>query len=182
MESRKWDIFFALLKFKRWFRFFQYLFLFLFFAISIYYFTNKQIHYVRKEWTMYNAGPFSSEYTLDTGKIYYVSWDNSNCDIKKMIVNGEDNYFQNLYVNWPFFWKAWYGSHWPNIYLDRGFIAKVNFPTTIEIKMEMYSRNPFDWMTMFEKIRVIEISKIDSSKFLDLEKIKDANMEGKYGL
>lgn len=173
-KARKtnWNFFFAFLKFQRYFRFFQYLFLFLFFAISVFYFSNKQIQYVRKEWIMYDTWLFTSEHTLDTGKIYRIKWDNSRVDILRLFVDGTPNYFRNVYDHWPKLWMFNPGNYWGAIRLNGSFFTKVNSPTTIEMRTQVYSRDINSRLFHFEKIIVNEVEFIDSTNYIDLSRMK----------
>ena len=145
-----WNRFFVYLKFLRWFRFYQYLFLFLFCGVSAYYFFNEQIHYERKEWSIYDSYFSTSTISLDSKKYYYFNWDNEAYYLAELFVDGEVLRPNNL----------------------GNFYTSTREPSDIKVHVFQRQPNPLNVIFSVREIKVEEVNYIDSNKYISVDTLK----------
>jgi hypothetical protein len=149
-KKTNWNRFFAYLKFLRWFKFYQYFFIFLFLVISTYYFFNKQIHYVRKEWSIYDSYFSTSTIGLEPNKYYYVSWDNETYYLVYIIVDGEVVGNSNI----------------------GNFYTSTRKPSDVQVHVFQRQLNPLNLVFSVREIKVEEVNYIDSNKYISIDTLK----------
>ena len=145
-----WDRYFVYLKFLRWFKFYKYLFLTLFCAISIYYFFNKQIHYVRKEWSIYDSYFSTSTVTLEPNKYYYFSWDYEAyylVNISVDDVNATINNATDLYTS-------------------------TRKPVEVQIHLFQRRPNPLNIIFSVREIKLEEVDNVIDKKYVSIDTLK----------
>lgn len=149
-NNTNWKRYFAYLKFLRWFKFYQYFFMFLFLVISTYYFFNKQTHYVRKEWSIYDCLFSTSTFTLKPYQKYYVSWDNEAYYLVYIIINGE----------------AVGSSSIGNFFISG------KEPTDMKVHIFPRKTNPLNLGFSVREIKVEEVDFVDKDKYLSVDTLK----------
>lgn len=149
-NKTNWNRYFKYLKFLRWFKFYQYLFLFLFCGVSSYYFFNKQIHYVRKEWSIYDSYFSTSTISLEPNKYYYVSWDNEAYYLVHIFIDDEAISPNNI----------------------GNFYTSTRKPSDLSVHVFQRQLNPLNLIFSVREIKVAEVNYIDSNKYISADTIK----------
>ena len=153
MEQTNWNRYFAYLKFLRWYRFYQYLFLFIFFALTFYYFLNKEIQYVRNEWTIFDTKLFTSSVILEPEKYYYFNWDISSYGLVYVEIDDERFYFNrnNKFNN---------------------FFTSTRKPVDIGVHIFQREFNPFSDMFSIKEVNVKEVTSYNKSMYMTIDTLK----------
>ena len=149
-SNTNWKRYFAYLKFLRWFKFYQYFFMFLFFVLSTYYFFDKQVHYVRKVWSIYDSYFYTSSIGLEPDKYYYVSWDNDTYYLVYIIVDGEASGNSTI----------------------GNFYTSTRKPSELEVHVFQRHFNPFSMVFSVREIKVEEVNYVDDKKYLSVDTLK----------
>ena len=124
--------------------------MFLFCVVSTYYFFNKQIHYVRKEWSIYDSYLSTSTISLEPKKYYYFSWDNEAYYLVYIIVDG--GAFGNSSIG--------------------NFYTSTRKPSDVQVHVFQRQPNPLNIIFSVREIKVEEVNYIDSNKYLSVDTMK----------